>query len=192
MEQNVKENGSAPRGVAVERVAGYVKWYDAAKGFGFIVPDAGGADVFLGKAVVEMAGFGLPSEGCRVEAMAQIRDKGRSATALLSVGPPDPATLETLRAARRPRPATPMGPRPADVTGPRRGVVKLFNVPRGFGFITIGDGTADIFFHVTTGSNLRALAVGDEVDVVWGAGPNGLTAVEVTPAEEPAEMRRSA
>ncbi len=187
MGQNFFEEGGAGHAGA-EPVAGYVKWYDPAKGFGFIVPDDGGADVFLGKAVIELAGHGIPKEGCRVEAMAQNRTKGRSATALLAVGPADPATLETLRAARRPRPP---GPEVADVVGPRRGMVKLFNARRGFGFVTIGDGTPDIFFHVTTqGAGLRSLAVGDAVDVVWGSGPNGLTAVEVAPVV--GEMRRSA
>lgn len=173
MEQSVvdiaSQDGSArfaPGPADVHPVTGLVKWYDAAKGYGFIVPDDGGPDIFLGKAVVAMANIGEPQEGCRVVATMQVRAKGRSATGLISIEPPEKIVPPGL----------------VDITGPRRGAVKLFNLKRGFGFITLGDGTADIFFHVTTpGPNLRILMVGDEVHVTWGSGPNGLTAVEVVP-----------
>src|SRR6516162_2792647 len=45
---------------------GTVKWYNAAKGFGFIVRDSGGNDVFLHASVLERAGITSLSEGQRV------------------------------------------------------------------------------------------------------------------------------
>jgi CspA family cold shock protein len=45
---------------------GTVKWYNAAKGFGFIIRDSGGKDVFLHASVLERAGITSLSEGQRV------------------------------------------------------------------------------------------------------------------------------
>jgi CspA family cold shock protein len=45
---------------------GTVKWYSAAKGFGFIVRDSGGKDVFVHASALERAGITGLSEGQRV------------------------------------------------------------------------------------------------------------------------------
>jgi CspA family cold shock protein len=45
---------------------GTVKWYNATKGFGFIVRDSGGKDVFLHASILERAGITSLSEGQRV------------------------------------------------------------------------------------------------------------------------------
>jgi CspA family cold shock protein len=42
---------------------GTVKWFNATKGYGFIQPDDGGADVFLHISAVEQAGIGSVNEG---------------------------------------------------------------------------------------------------------------------------------
>ena len=45
---------------------GTVKWFNPAKGFGFIQPEAGGPDVFVHISAVERAGMGSLSEGQKV------------------------------------------------------------------------------------------------------------------------------
>lgn len=45
---------------------GTVKWFNAQKGFGFIQPDAGGADVFVHMSAVESAGLRGLNEGQKV------------------------------------------------------------------------------------------------------------------------------
>jgi CspA family cold shock protein len=46
---------------------GTVKWFNAAKGFGFIQPEGGGADAFVHVSAVERAGLDGLNEGDRVE-----------------------------------------------------------------------------------------------------------------------------
>lgn len=46
---------------------GTVKWFNAAKGFGFIAPDNGGKDAFVHISAVERAGIGHLAEGQKIE-----------------------------------------------------------------------------------------------------------------------------
>ena len=46
---------------------GTVKWFNAAKGFGFIQPDNGGKDAFVHISAIERAGLSTLSEGQKVE-----------------------------------------------------------------------------------------------------------------------------
>jgi CspA family cold shock protein len=49
-----------------EVATGTVKWFNAAKGFGFIQPDGGGKDVFVHISAVERAGLSNLNEGAKV------------------------------------------------------------------------------------------------------------------------------
>jgi CspA family cold shock protein len=57
---------------------GTLKWYNPEKGFGFMTPDDGGADVFVHVSAVEPAGHGDPLEGDRI---SYDLDKGRDGRA---------------------------------------------------------------------------------------------------------------
>jgi CspA family cold shock protein len=67
---------------------GTVKWFNAAKGFGFIQPDDGGADAFVHISAVERAGFTTLNEGQKIEfeMVADPRNGKRSAENLKAVG----------------------------------------------------------------------------------------------------------
>ncbi|MBT8444948.1 MAG: cold-shock protein [Gammaproteobacteria bacterium] len=57
---------------------GTVKWFDPAKGFGFIQPEDGSKDVFVHVSAVEQAGMGTLNEGQRVN-YEIVNERGKSA-----------------------------------------------------------------------------------------------------------------
>jgi CspA family cold shock protein len=58
---------------------GTVKWFNDAKGYGFIAPDEGGKDLFVHHSNIQMNGFRTLTEGARVEYEAQEGRKGPEA-----------------------------------------------------------------------------------------------------------------
>ena len=64
---------------------GTVKWFNSTKGFGFIQPDAGGADVFVHISAVERAGMTSLVEGQKISfEIEQDRRTGKSAAGKLA------------------------------------------------------------------------------------------------------------
>ena len=66
-------------------------------------------------------------------------------------------------------------------SGLERAEVKWFNRLRGFGFLSRGPGTPDIFVHMETlrRANLRELEPGQKVTVRLGNGPKGVMVAEI-------------
>jgi CspA family cold shock protein len=167
----------AERGASLVEVAGRVKWFDVAKGYGFIVPDDGGGDVLIHVTVLRRDGFMTLTEGARVVAEAQRRDRGLQVLKVLSVIPGEPSSSATDPGRSRTV--------AKEVGGFEIVIVKWFNRSRGFGFLTRGEGTEDIFVHMET---LRKYGFidpkpGDTMLARFGPGPKGLLAVEVRPLE---------
>ena len=57
---------------------GTVKWFNAAKGFGFIQPESGDKDVFVHISAVERSGMGTLAEGQRVS-YEVVNERGKNA-----------------------------------------------------------------------------------------------------------------
>ena len=66
-------------------ITGVIKWFDVAKGFGFIVPDNGMQDVLLHVTCLRRDGYQTVLEGARVVALIQKRDRGYQAFRILSM-----------------------------------------------------------------------------------------------------------
>ena len=63
---------------------GTVKWFNDAKGFGFIEPDGGGADVFAHFSAIAMEGFKTLKQGSRVTFEVTDGPKGQLAQNILA------------------------------------------------------------------------------------------------------------
>ncbi|XP_022208043.2 protein lin-28 homolog [Nilaparvata lugens] len=72
-------------GVGAEKRRGKCKWFNVAKGWGFITPDDGGQDIFVHQSVIQMQGFRSLGDDEEVEFECKASDKGLEAT--LVTGP---------------------------------------------------------------------------------------------------------
>jgi len=157
-------------------ISGVIKWFDASKGYGFIVPDNGWPDVLLHVTVLRRDGFQTAYEGARLVCECVQRAKGYQAFRILSM---DESTA--IHPAQMLPPRTHVSVTPT--SGLERAQVKWFNRLRGFGFLTCGEGTPDIFVHMETlrRYGIAELRPGQTVLVRFGPGPKGLMAAEVRP-----------
>jgi CspA family cold shock protein len=116
---------------------GIVKFFNPQKGFGFIVRDDGGEDVFVHISAVEQAGLTDLADGQPLEFTLVDRGGRISATNLRIEGEP----MAVERAERAPQ---------RQLTGEKAsGTVKFFNAMKGFGFIQRDDGQPDAFVHIS-------------------------------------------
>jgi cold shock protein len=165
--------------VSVIELTGVIKWFDVSKGYGFIVPDNGLPDVLLHVTCLRRDGFQTAYEGSRVVCEVLQRPKGLQAFRVLSI---DESTA--IHPSQVP-PRTHVTVTPT--SGLERAQVKWFNRLRGFGFLTRGEGTPDIFVHMETlrRYGMTELRPGQTVLVRFGPGPKGLMAAEVRPDSGP-------
>lgn len=124
---------------------GVVKFFNPQKGFGFIVRDDGGEDVFVHISAVEQAGLTDLADGQPLEFTLVDRGGRISATNIRIDGDPMPVERGGGGAASGDR----GGPQ-RQLTGEKaEGTVKFFNAMKGFGFIQRDDGQPDAFVHIS-------------------------------------------
>ena len=145
---------------------GVVKFFNPQKGFGFIVRDDGGEDVFVHISAVERAGLTDLADGQPLGFTLVDRGGRISATDLKIDGEP----MEVVRSSRD---SAPGGAGGGGERGPQRqltgesaeGTVKFFNAMKGFGFISRDDGQPDAFVHISAveRAGMAGLNEGDRV-----------------------------
>ena len=164
--------------LALIEIAGRIKWFDVSKGYGFVVPDAGANDILLHVTTLRRSGLQTAFEGARIVCEVQRRAKGMQVFRVLSMDE-STAVHPTQSAAGRTHVQV------KATSGYEIAIVKWFNRVKGFGFLTRGEGTEDIFLHMETVRRfgMAELKPGDSVLVRYGDGPKGLMAAEVRPLE---------
>jgi CspA family cold shock protein len=163
-----------PKGFATltTNVTATVKFFDLAKGYGFVEPEEGSGDAFLSAAVLEQSGQAPPGPGDVLVCDLMRGPKGRVVAAVYEAR----AAVRTARQpsgrhGRRPDP-----PRAADPpAGPVEGRVLWFNPAKGFGFIAPDAGGTDVFVHGRTvaEAGLPGLAEHQRVRFTWRSGDKG-------------------
>lgn len=169
-----------PEGV---HCTGRVKWFDATRGFGFLVSDDCEGDILVHFSVLKEHGRRSLPEGATIECIAAQQDRGLQARKILLI---DLSTALPMA----PRPVHPVAERAdrralADSAGEYEPVeVKWFNRVKGYGFLNRAgeaeDGE-DIFVHMETvrQSQIVDLQPGQLLEARIAEGRKGLTAVEL-------------
>ena len=158
---------------------GTLKWFDVARGFGFVVADGDAGDILIHFSVLQPHGRRSLPEGARIECVAVRRQRGLQAREILSID------LSDAIEAPRPRPlASRGGERATLLEGAGEfedASVKWFNRLKGYGFLIRESDGRDVFVHMETlrQAGIAEVEPGDRLRARIAGGSKGPLAVLV-------------
>ena len=131
---------------------GTVKFFNSAKGFGFIAPEEGGPDVFVHVSALQRSGINGLNDGDQVSfEIEQDQRSGKLAAVelgLIGSAPPEHRPSRSNDSERGAYASSSSGGGAHETQG-GSGVVKWFNSAKVFGFIQSAAGGPDVFVHVS-------------------------------------------
>ncbi len=159
-------------------LAGHVKWYDAVKGYGFVVPEDGGSDVMVHASCVRAFGRVALCEGAHVRLVAMPSPRGLQAQKLVEVNEPEGGPMPGF--AEDARPTEFLGPE-VEVGPLQPARVKWFDKQKGFGFVNVFGRNEDVFVHMETvrRCGFQDLSSGEGMAVRTFRGPRGMMVAEL-------------
>jgi CspA family cold shock protein len=148
-----------------------LKWFNAAKGFGFVVPEGTTIDAFLHITQLQKMGIHGLGEGAEVVCVVEQTEKGAIVTDL----------IEIISIGAAPEGAVVPEMSPQDGVYKIKGIVKLYFEDKGFGFVTPDDGMKDIFVHKSCldSCGVAELHPGQRVRISFKLANKGREAVEI-------------
>ncbi|SLN10022.1 Cold shock-like protein CspD [Ruegeria meonggei] len=157
------------------RVHGHVKWFDPAKGYGFVVSDEGGPDILLHVNVLRNFGQSSVADGAGIEIMTHRTDRGVQAVEVISVDPPARADAMMLADFAELDPVV-IAAAPLEAAR-----VKWFDKGKGFGFANVFGRGEDVFLHIEVlrRSGLADLQPGEALAMRVIDGKRGRMAAQV-------------
>lgn len=166
----------------LERHSGTVKWFDATRGFGFVVADEDVGDILIHFSVLRDHGRRSLPEGARVECLAVRRERGLQARRLLSFDL-STATGPDLDLLTAPRDRVDPMELAETAGGPEAVKVKWFNRLKGYGFLIRDSDNADVFVHMETFRRAGILEIQPDLPLTAriADGRKGPLAVSVSP-----------
>lgn len=163
---------------------GQVKWFDPAKGFGFIVSDEAESDILLHANVLRNYGQNSVADGAGIVVKVQKTERGVQAVEVLSIEPPAGGMVQMVEAGLEISAAeiAALIPEPARV--------KWFDKIKGFGFANVYGKPEDVFIHIEVLrlSGFADLQAGEAICLRIVDGKRGRMAVQVISWEAAARI----
>jgi CspA family cold shock protein len=171
---------------ALRVVNGRVKWFDASKGFGFIVGEESDGDILLHANVLRNFGQGSVADNARMIVRVQKTARGSQATEVIEIAPPEDderAPIEDLGESDM----AAIAALPLEAAR-----VKWFDKVKGFGFANVFGRPEDVFIHIEVlrRSGFADLGPGEAIGLRVIEGKRGRMAAQVTSWETALKDRK--